>query len=173
MGSWRSLQMAVGSGWKELEIEDGAGGWKELYFDEIDMGGACVNCTGTTGALYTYIDLNNPANGSGTLTNACIWVNTSTTGLKIGSFYLVSGTTYKCRDVYSIGSLSPGQNPAVSISLDVVTGDLMGLYASAGQIDRAYTGGGFMYVLGDKVVVDNETSYTASTLKEIACYGST
>jgi len=171
MGSWKALKTSAGSGWKEIDRAAGTG-WKELSWDDagIDVGAACSDRTSGQNSGNTMLGKANPANNTGTLTSLCVWVLTNMGGIKIGSFYLVSGTTYKCRDAESIGSLNAGKNDNIVISLSIQTNDYLGIYWSSGQIEADTAGGGAYYVAGDKCIINNETAYSLSGTWEGSFY---
>jgi hypothetical protein len=121
-----------------------------------------------TVGLRTFIDLNNPANASGKITQVILrsgdvaWIN----NLRLGLFYLVSGTTYKCRS--STGNLTPpGINEAKSysgLSLDVVAEDVIGGFVDTGGqgcCDNS-GGAGFLRYLGEAIDPGDQAAYTLS-----------
>ena len=159
---WKALKTASGTGWKELDRAAGTG-WKELLFDvaALDMGAACILRSGALSTGYTRLGATNPANGNGTLTKACIYVATNTSGIKIGSFYNTSSNNWKCRDVETIGSLAAGKHENIVISLDVQTNDRLGIWLDSGSIERGQEGDcvGSRYANGDVITVDTETNF--------------
>jgi hypothetical protein len=139
----------------------------------IDIGPGATNRASNFGFSYTVIALGNPANEAGTVTDVEIWANANMSGCKVGIFYLVSGTTYKCRSAASIGNVTAGSKQTFSgLSLAVQVGDYIGLYWSGGYVERDTDGqDGHLYVSGDKCVVDNQSSYTAQAGDAISVYG--
>lgn len=128
----------------------------------INVGPAATNRASVTASGNTVLDLANAANDTGTITQLDIYVATQTTTTKVGIFYLVSGSTYKCRSATgALGSLAAGLN-TITVSLAVQKGDFIGVYHTGGGIDRADSGGTSAYVTGDKCTVDNQSGYTTS-----------
>lgn len=128
----------------------------------ITIGPDATNRASVTVSGNVVLDLANPSNGTGTITSVSIYVASTTTTTAVGIFYLVSGTTYKCRSAVSLGSLSAGLNTINDLNLDVVTGDVIGCYHSGGAIDRADNGGSSAYYSGNTCIVGNQTSYVTS-----------
>ena len=174
MGEWKAFKKTAGTGQKELEHEAGTG-WKALLWEgvAIDVGGACEDRASYTSLLgITLIDLNNAANVSGTLTNICLWINTTGgADWHVGVFHLVSGITYKCRSAANLGALSVGENNKV-VSLTIQTGDFIGVYSASGEyIESDNSGAGHRHKSGNQCVVDSEESYDIITGKTLSLYG--
>jgi len=107
----------------------------------IEVGPAATNRASVTVAGNTVLDLANPATGSGVITNIDIYVASQITSAKVGLYYLVSGTTYRCRSSYTTGVLAAGLNQLTGLSLEVQAGDFIGIYHATGTVDRADSGG--------------------------------
>lgn len=116
----------------------------------IDIGGSVINRANAYGP-QTVLSLENPANASGVLTAFEIWCASGATGVKVGTFS-GSGTSYDDRDVETIGSVTGGSKQTFTgKSCDVVTGDFVGCYFSAGSLEADTSGyGGVAYAAGDK-----------------------
>lgn len=103
----------------------------------------------------TTIDLDNPANLSGILTSVDVFFNADAIGLRVGTFYLVSGTTYKCRDSAVLGSVTgAGLRVFSGLAIQVVAGDFIGFYVpTTGALAYATTGGtaGIVYAAGEVI----------------------
>lgn len=143
----------------------------------IDVGpGASDRASQLVGTL-TIVDLNNPANATGTITSVEIWMKTSAAGLgfRVGTFYLVSGTTYKCRDSHTIGDVTAGSKQTFSgiSGFDVTTGDFIGCYyGGSGNIEEDSSGYlGVYYASGEYIDPDDSTSYTLLAGDAISIYG--
>jgi hypothetical protein len=106
--------------------------------------------------------MSNPANGSGTLTSIEIFAETNMSGVKVGTFYLVSGSTYHCRDSESIGNVTAGSKQTFSVSLTIETGDFIGLYFSGGTIEADISSGQNQYKVGDYADIDDEEAFSAN-----------
>ena len=140
--------------------------------DVIDIGPGATDRANTAPNDYTFIALDNPANLTGTLDTVEVWANTNLIGFRIGTFYLVSGTTYKCRDSAAIGAVTSGSKQTFSgLSISVESGDFLGMYCSSGLTDRADSGGGgYYYYLGENIDPDDQTSFTFSAGRILSIY---
>ena len=145
-----------------------SGQWRSLAWESaaIDIGGACTDRSTSLGsATYTLITWDNPANASGTLTNICLYLAGATGGIKVGVFEKTGTNTFKCRSVHTIGDKNAGQHN-ITVSMSVQTGDYIGIYYASG-LGPEYGGSGggvnLSYIVGDKCVVNNESTYTLLT----------
>ena len=177
MGEWKALKREAGSGWRELEREAGTG-WKALEWESvaIDVGADCINRTNSFSGNYTVLSIDNPANAAGIITNVCIWLanHSGEDSSYVGTFYLISGTTYKCRDAENVGILYAGENNK-TVSLNVEIGDLIGIFCGNmfDLLEKDTAGfSGVYYNMLNKCIVDNETSYTLTPDYAISLYGS-
>ncbi len=102
--------------------------------------------------LRTCVDINNPANDTGTLDTFEIFANTSNmTNVKIGTFS-GSYTSYDDRDYETIGTVTYGSKQTFTgKNCDVSSGDYLGFSADGGKIEQDTSGSaGFYVVAGDK-----------------------
>ena len=137
---------------------------RELVLTAISVGPAAENRAAAAPANFTHLDLGNAADGSGTIDTVTVYAATNMTNAKIGIFYLVSGTTYKCRSSYTAGSLAAGLNTLTGLSLAINSGDFIGMYwGASGTLDRTDTGGTSANVAGDYADVDDQASYSTGT----------
>lgn len=115
----------------------------------IDIGHGCYDGSLDAGATYTNVDIDNPANESGTLTSFEIWMVSTGSGVKIGTFY-GSSTDYTCRDYESIGSVTSGSKQTFTgKNCTVESGDFIGCYSSSGAFEAGSGGSGQYYKNGD------------------------
>ena len=141
----------------------------------IDVGSAAIDRNGVAnGTVLTLIELGNPANASGIIDTVEIWMQTGTTGAKIGSFYNTGGNNYKCRDSVSIGAISAGSKQTfTSLSLSIQSGDFLGVKFNGGEPELSGEGGsGVAYVSGDYCDVDDEVTYGVFADNALSLYGS-
>ncbi len=125
----------------------------------IDIGSTASDRDLRIGALQTAIDTANPANATGTLTSIEIWAYTNITGMRVGTFYLVSGSTYACRDSATLGSITAGSKQTVTtdssgnpLNISVTSGDYIGCYFATGELESASTGGtAWCYKVGEYI----------------------
>lgn len=138
----------------------------------ITVGPEAINRASVTVAGNTVIDLANPANASGLITQVDVYVASQITSAKIGIFYLVSGSTYHCRSSYTTGVLPVGLNQLTGLSLAVTAGDFIGIYHATGTVDRANSGGTSAYKSGDYADAGDEAAFTtASQTRIISVHG--
>jgi len=122
---------------------------------------------------YTMIDLANPAFEDGTITSIEVWgLASDMTGFRVGTFYWVTGTTYKCRDSEIIGAVTSGSKQTFAVSLDIKAGDFIGCHATTGNIERDNTGGsGCLLYVGESIDALDEASYILYSNMAISLYG--
>ena len=138
----------------------------------IDAGLAATNRYSGLTPGETYLAVDNPANLSGVITTVELWAHADMSNVKVGVFYLVSGTTYKCRDSITLGGVSIGYHK-YSVSLGVQAGDYIGAYYSAGAISLNTTGGsGLYHVSGEYADPEDEATYALAGGYRISLYGS-
>jgi hypothetical protein len=139
----------------------------------IDGGaGTSFNAT-DAGPTHSHLDLTNPINATGIVDTIKICARSDSTGVKVGAFYLISGTTWKCRSVINIGDVISGAERSFSVSLAVVAGDILGFYSATGNLGRKSPGGsGSLIVTStDTFVAGNQTTYTLVSNYGLALYG--
>ena len=139
----------------------------------IDVGAEAIDRSNAFGYPFTFIGLNNPANDTGIITSIEIWAYADITGLRVGTFYLVSGTTYKCRDSEAIaGTITAGSKVTKTVSIAVVAGDFIGCYYSGGQLDRSLTGYAGVYeVSGEYIDPGDQATYALQSGDAISLKG--
>ena len=89
-------------------------------------------------------------------------------------FYLVSGTTYKCRSSATLGSVTSGSKQTFSgLSLTVQTGDLIGIYYDTGEVSTAAGDTGFLHTAINTELIDpnDQGIYSVSTGRTLKLYG--
>lgn len=118
----------------------------------------------------TYLDYGNPANASGTLESFEIWADNTISSSKMGTFS-GSGTSWDDRDYEILGSIASGSRQTFSgLDCDVEADDIIGMYASTGDLDRDTSGGnGILFKLGDQFGSGSQ-SYTDFSDDAISLY---
>lgn len=147
---------AVNAELSGLVLEDsGADGVAiELQPRSIDIGPGATDRSSSYYNTYTFVCEENPANADGTIDTVEIWAVTALAGTKSGTFYAAGGDDFTGRDYEDIGAVSSGSKQTFAgLDIDVVTGDLLGVYKSSGLIEadksgqpndmRYYSGDGF------------------------------
>jgi hypothetical protein len=138
----------------------------------IDIGPGATDRAATINQGYTLITPANPANNTGIITSIEIWAASTMGGVRVGTFYLVSGSTYKCRDSVTIGTVTAGSKQTFSgLSITVNTGDFIGCYFTSGQIEADASGGNVKYASGEHIDPGDEASYSALGAYEMSLYG--
>jgi hypothetical protein len=130
---------------------------------DIDIGPGATDRASNYGAPYTFIDLANAANDTGTITSAELWFYTSETVAKIGTFY-GSGTNYTYRASATLGAVTSGSKQTFTgLSIAVSEGDFLALCNKTGYIEYASSGGsGLYYDSGDLMTPGTHTYYPLS-----------
>lgn len=106
----------------------------------ITIGSAAIDRPTGSPFGWTMILKDNPANASGTLHTVELWASISLSGCKVGTFY-GSDFTYTNRDYATIGVVGSGlKRTFPGLSIDVQTGDLIGIYYASGNIERSDAG---------------------------------
>lgn len=139
----------------------------------IDVGSAATDRGATRSPGYTHIDLTNSANATGIISSVSTWANTEMTGVRVGTFYLDSGTIYKCRDSETIGTVAAGSALTYSgLSIDVVAGDFIGYYCDGGDIETDSAGGsGIRWIIGEYIDPGDSADYALYANQRISLYG--
>lgn len=140
----------------------------------LDVGNEAIDRSSLWAYNNTTIDLANPANASGTIETIEVWAYENISDLKVGTFYLVSGTTYKCRASISIGAVTAGSKQTFSgLSLSIASGDYIGCYFStSGSLERSTSGfEGIMRYAGEAIDADDQAEYTLFAGDAISLYG--
>ncbi len=145
----------------------------EIYSNiPIDVGSAAIDRGSSISPNYTVLDLANAANDNGSITSIEVWAATNMTGLRVGTFYLISGTTYKCRDSAVIGNVVAGSKQIFTgLSIVVHVGDYIGAYWNGGTIEGDITGGsGRMAIFGEYIDPGDQSNYTFSANRAMSLY---
>jgi hypothetical protein len=138
---------------------------------DIDVGAAATDRSFTVPQGYTLIAMENPANDDGTIDTVAIWAGANMSNCKVGTFY-GSGSSYTSRDSASLGTVTAGSKQTFSgLSIDVESGDYIGIYYSAGNIEADFSGSGVRYKAGDQFGQGAQTYGMWSNLT-MSLYGS-
>jgi len=126
----------------------------------------------------SYLNTDGAADGTGTIDTWELFPHNSLAGCKVGTFFLISGTTYECRDIETIGDVTAGApDPDVftGLSTDVSLGDYAVVYYSSGGLENSTTGyGGVRYAsgAGDVLTKALQTDFSSSASGDcISLYG--
>ena len=113
----------------------------------IDIGPAAIaRVAGQGNTGLTFIDLENPADGTGKITTFYLYVDKNATGVKVGTFYSGGGLNYTNRDGETIGAVTAGSQQSFSgLDCSVTTGDFAGIYFATGILEQDNSGGSGLY----------------------------
>ena len=137
--------------------------------EAIDIGSPVIDRGNNSIANYTYIDVNNPANGSGKITSVEIYAHSAMSSCVVATFYVVSGNNLTARDHELIGDVAVGYNQ-FDININVEAEDCIGIYNTTGTIDYDVTGDGFWYKSGDNTTCV-DTTFSFLTSRMLSLYG--
>ncbi len=147
----------------------------------LDIGSAATNRADALPATLTCLDLNNPANANGVITSVEVWAATNLTGLRVGTFYLVSGTTYKCRDSAIIGSVISGSKQTITtdsagnpLAIAVVAGDVIGCYYDTGSLKDDSSAPPYTllrWFAGERIDPGDQETYHSNLGSALSLYG--
>ena len=137
---------------------------------DIDIGEPAIN-RGSTASTYTWVNIGNPANVSGTITSIEIWAQSTISNCEVAIFYVVSGNNLSTRDSEVIGSVIAGSKQTFNVNLDVQAGDCIGACYTAGALERDSSGfaGCWMNTV-DNIPCTNIT-FTLRAGEAISLYG--
>jgi len=125
----------------------------------VDIGKEATDRPGTMPS-NTVINSQIAATPGGKVTSIDVRSTGGLTGVKIGIFYLVSGTTYKCRSSVTIGDVAAGFQNIDGLSLRVAPGDLIGMYWATGSVERSTSGESDMFfIAGDSCNKGDQATY--------------
>ena len=109
----------------------------------IEIGSPAINRdSNTSTGGYTNVLKDKVATGTGKISTIKIWSYTALTGLKVGTFYLTSPSTVKCRSASTIGDVVAGAVQTFQVDLDVVAGDMLGFFVTGGAMEYTTSGDG-------------------------------
>lgn len=125
------------------------------------LGLPAVNRANVVPATLTYIAVDNPATADGIIERVQIMANVGNdlANTVVGTFFLVAGTTYECRDSVAIGAVT-GLQTFEDLALEVNTGDYIGIYFTAGNLENDVAGEGGLYeVAGEHIDPGDQAVY--------------
>ena len=137
---------------------------------DIYIGAPAIN-RGTTYGAYTTIN-NNSANESGVINSIEIWSDTDLSNCEVATFYRDGEVNeFSTRDTEFIGAVEDDAKRTFEVSLDVEAGDYIGMYYTAGYMERDNSGCDGMWAKsGDNIPCTNIT-FTNYATSAISLYG--
>jgi len=129
---------------------------------DIILGSDAVSRPSASPSGYTYIYLANPAAVNGWITAFQVYFHTAPTLCKIGLFYLVSGSTWRCRNSITLEGVLSGSTQTIDgLVMEVRAGDYIGFWHQGGTLARADSGGvGARYISGEYADPGDEASFS-------------
>jgi len=129
---------------------------------DIILGSDAISRTNASPSGYTYIYLANPATVDGWITSFQVYFHTAPTLFKVGLFYLVSGSTWRCRNSVTVEGVLSGSTQTIGgLVLEVRTGDYIGFWHQGGTLARNDSGGvGARYISGEYADPGDEASFS-------------
>lgn len=106
----------------------------------IDVGSPANDRASSAAAATTWINLSNPANASGILTELQVYVNAQGS-FKVATVANTGWNVYYVRGVADLGVLTVGYHDITGLELPVATGDVLAWYSSGGKFEADTTGG--------------------------------
>ncbi len=139
----------------------------------IDVGTVPADFDSSTSQGWTQIDKSNPANLSGLITSVQVSAAFNVTGLRVGTFYLVSGLDYKCRASQNLGAVTVAESPkTIACSIAIEAGDFIGSFCTIGALEKNNSGGsGALFITSEHIDPGDQATYTAEASRKIALYG--
>lgn len=136
--------------------------------DVITVGVTPADFNNVSTANFTGVNKGATATQTGTITTIEMWVNSELSDCKVATFFLEGGDFLTARDVVTLGTVTVGEhsvsnsNPIIEdsgsspISLEIEIGDVIGIFTSAGTLERATSGGAnIWYIAGDETGCTN------------------
>ncbi len=114
------------------------------------------------------ISMGNPANATGSIDTVKVWAwVTDHIDFWVGTYFLVSGTTYECRDSVDIGALTAGSEQTLSgLDMSIETDDFIGAkHRTAGNYyleEDNSGGGGHRTFVGEAIDPGDQASFALS-----------
>lgn len=136
----------------------------------IDIGNLAINRNSAAG-VQTSVATINPANASGKITSVEIYPSVTLSNCEVATFYVVSGNYLSTRDTHAIGTVTGGEKGIFSgLDITVKEGDYIGIYYTAGQLERT-TGSGGLFLAADGIPCTNVLFTESVAWSHISCYG--
>lgn len=127
---------------------------------DIILGSDPISRPSASPSGYTYIYMANPATVDGWITAFQVYFHTAPSVFKVGLFYLVSGSTWRCRNSVTVEGISSGLQTIDGLVMEVRAGDYIGFWHQGGTLARTDSGGpGARYISGEYADPGDEASF--------------
>ncbi|KKM88309.1 hypothetical protein LCGC14_1260070 [marine sediment metagenome] len=139
----------------------------------VDIGSEAINRNTSFSNGQTIINKGNPSSSSSDVIGVDIWAASNITGLIVGTFYVTSGDTLKCRDSEAIaGTITAGGLVHKEVTVAVEIGDYIGCYYTGGEIEWSAPGSqNTWYRAGQYIDPNDEQEYWVSSATTISLGG--
>lgn len=128
---------------------------------DIILGSDPISRPSSSPSGYTYIYMANPATLDGWITAFQAYFHTAPSIFKVGLFYLVSGSTWRCRNSVTVEDISSGLQMIDGMVMEVRSGDYIGFWHQGGTLARTDSGGpGARYISGEYADPGDEASFS-------------
>ncbi len=129
---------------------------------DIILGSDPISRPSASPAGYTYIYLASPATVDGWITAFQAYFHTAPTLFKVGLFYLIGGSTWRCRNSVTVEGVLSGSTQTIDgLVMEVRAGDYIGFWHQGGTLARTDSGGpGARYISGEYADPGDEASYS-------------
>lgn len=139
----------------------------------IDVGAAVIDRGSYSAVTATRIEGSNAANDTGTIAKVEMWFKLPAgENVEVATFIHEGSNVFSTRDSEAIGDVPVGSKQTFTgLDMDVATGDYIGIYGTAGYIERDSSGGvGYWYTAGDQISCTSVT-FTWSADNIMSLYG--
>ncbi len=129
---------------------------------DIILGSDAISRPSSSPSGYTYIYLANPAGVDGWITSFQVYFHTAPTLCKIGLFYLMGGSTWRCRNSITLEGAQSGVTYTIDgLVMEVKAGDHIGFWHQGGTLARTdSSGAGARYISGEYADPGDEASFS-------------
>jgi len=114
------------------------------------IGMPAIDRPGSFSFTYTIVEMENPAQMTGFVTQVEIYSAIAGTGIEVAVFEEVAPFTFTTRSDQFIGDVPLGYSSHV-VSLPVAIGDFIGIHGLSGSIEKSNTGVGCRYEVADYI----------------------
>lgn len=120
----------------------------------------------------TIINKANPANGDGIITSIEIWAESNLSNCEVATFINVGGSYFSTRDIHFIGSVTSGSKQTFpGLSIDVLTGDYLGIYYTSGKVEADFTVGDGIWYAGVDYIPCTNVALQWKGARAVSVYG--
>ena len=138
---------------------------------DIDIGMPAIDRASYLTGPKTAVNKGNPANATGIITTVEIYAYADLTNCEVATFFEGAANKLYTRDYESIGTVTSGSKQTFAVSLDVQTGDYLGIFYQTGSIERDLSGGDGVWNTGSDQIPCVNYEFALSTTWIASLYG--